>query len=100
MPDSTLCYADVDLGRIRQERLRTGSIADAQAEHVRRHEPFHVFEFDYDPPAGPLELARKLERFPYVPSDPAKLVENCWEAYHIQVQGLAERIKATASTTW
>jgi NAD+ synthase (glutamine-hydrolysing) len=95
MPDSTLCYADVDLGRIRQERLRTGSIADAQAEHVRRHEPFQIIEFDYDPPSGPLELARKLERFPYVPSDPAKLEENCWEAYHIQVQGLAERMKAT-----
>jgi NAD+ synthase (glutamine-hydrolysing) len=95
MPDSTLCYADVDLGRIRQERLRTGSIADTQAEHVRRHEPFQTIEFPYDPPQGPLGLARHLERFPYVPSDPAKLEENCWEAYHIQVQGLAERMKAT-----
>ncbi|MBW3616979.1 MAG: NAD(+) synthase [Proteobacteria bacterium] len=95
MPDSTLCYADVDIGRIRQERLRTGSIADAQVEHVRRNEPFRTIPFDYHPPEGALELARKLERFPYVPSDPAKLEENCWEAYHIQVQGLAERLKAT-----
>ena len=95
MPESTLCYADVDLGRIRQERMRTGSIADAQAEHVRRKEPFRVIEYDYDPPEGPLALARRLERFPYVPSDPARLEENCWEAYHIQVQGLAERLKAT-----
>jgi NAD+ synthase (glutamine-hydrolysing) len=30
-----------------------------------------------------------------VPSDPGKLEETCWEAYHIQVQGLAERMKAT-----
>jgi NAD+ synthase (glutamine-hydrolysing) len=95
MPDSTLCFADVDLGRIRQERLRTGSIADAQAEHVRRYEPFQTIEFPYDPPTGELELAREVERFPYVPSDPAKLDEHCWEAYHIQVQGLAERLKAT-----
>jgi len=99
MPDSTLCFADVDLGRIRQERLRTGSIADAQAEHVRRHEPFQTIAFDYEPPEGPLELAREVERFPYVPSDPARLEQDCWEAYHIQVQGLAERLKATGLQT-
>lgn len=95
MPDSTLCYADVDLGRIRQERMRTGSIADAQAEAVRAHQPFQTIEYPYDPPEGPLDLARDVERFPYVPSNPAKLDEHCWEAYHIQVQGLAERLKAT-----
>jgi NAD+ synthase (glutamine-hydrolysing) len=95
MPDSTLCFADVDLGRIRQERMRMGTMADAQAEHVRLHEPFHTVEFDYEPPAGEIELARTVERFPYVPADPAKLEQDCWEAYHIQVQGLAERMKAT-----
>src|SRR5204863_5889014 len=34
-------------------------------------------------------------RFPYVPADPAMLRENCYEAYNIQVQGLAQRLKAT-----
>ena len=33
--------------------------------------------------------------FPYVPSDPAMLRENCYEAYNIQVQGLAQRLEAT-----
>ncbi len=37
-------------------------------------------------------LERAIERFPYVPSDPAKLRDNCYEAYNIQVQGLAQRL--------
>ncbi len=39
---------------------------------------------------GP-EIARSLERFPFVPDDPARLDEDCYEAYNIQVQGLAKR---------
>ena len=46
-------------------------------------------------PGEPLELRRHVERFPYVPSDPAMLRENCYEAYNIQVQGLAQRVAAT-----
>ena len=40
-------------------------------------------------------LQRVIERFPFVPSDPAKLREHCYEAYNIQVQGLATRLQAT-----
>ena len=36
-----------------------------------------------------------IERFPYVPSDPAKLRDNCYEAYNIQVQGLAQRLMSS-----
>src|SRR5262249_6601419 len=51
--------------------------------------------FDFSAPEEPLELLRGVERFPYVPADPAMLRENCYEAYNIQVQGLAQRLKAT-----
>jgi NAD+ synthase (glutamine-hydrolysing) len=40
-------------------------------------------------------LRRTIERFPFVPSDPAKPREHCYEAYNIQVQGLATRLQAT-----
>ena len=46
-------------------------------------------------PKSALELRRAVERFPYVPADPAMLRDNCYEAYNIQVQGLAQRLKAT-----
>ena len=42
-----------------------------------------------------MALERPVERFPYVPSDPAKLRDNCYEAYNIQVQGLAQRLQSS-----
>src|SRR6185437_4773099 len=40
-------------------------------------------------------LARTVERFPFVPSDPARLDKDCYEAFNIQVAGLAKRLSAT-----
>src|SRR6202043_856115 len=51
--------------------------------------------FEFAVPDEPLELRRAVERFPYVPADPAMLRQNCYEAYNIQVQGLAQRLRAT-----
>ncbi len=93
--DSTLALADVDVGRIRQERLRTGSFGDAQAELAEDRAPWRRVRFAFAPPSGSLPLARRVERYPYVPSDPARLREDCYEAWNIQVQGLTERLRAT-----
>ncbi len=40
-------------------------------------------------------LERRVERFPFVPADPARLEQDCYEAYNIQVAGLAQRLGAT-----
>jgi len=93
--DSTLAVTDVDLGRIRQERARTVTMGDNAAAARERMAGFRTCEFTLDAPAEPLELARAVERFPYVPSDSDRLAEDCYEAYNIQVQGLAQRLKAT-----
>ena len=45
--------------------------------------------------ADSVALDRAVERFPYVPSDPAKLRDNCYEAYNIQIQGLAQRLQSS-----
>jgi NAD+ synthase (glutamine-hydrolysing) len=87
-------FADVDVERIRQERMRVGSFGDAMALAPPKV-PFRVVSFDFQPPAGDLALARGVERFPFTPSDPAKLRENCYEAYNIQVQGMARRLEAS-----
>src|SRR5262249_3254523 len=49
----------------------------------------------FDTPDSPVPLRRRVERFPYVPSDPAARDERCREAYNIQVQGLATRLAST-----
>ena len=83
--------ADVDLDLIRQERLRQGTFDDNAGWLVGvafRHVPFTL-----DPPhaAG---LRRRVERFPFVPSDGERLAQDCFEAYNIQVSGLAQRLAA------
>ena len=91
---AVMAMADVDVGRIRQERMRVVSFGDATTLNPPAA-PFRVATFDFTPPAGPLALDRAIERFPFTPSDPAKLAENCYEAYNIQVQGLARRVEAS-----
>ncbi|MDI1363588.1 MAG: NAD(+) synthase, partial [bacterium] len=91
---AVMAMADVDVDRIRQERMRVVSFGDA-AKEAPPVTPFRIVPFDFVPPAGDLALARAVERFPFTPSDPAKLAENCYEAYNIQIQGLARRVEAS-----
>jgi len=90
-----IAVADIDLGRIRQERMRTNTFGDNARLILESVPPFRRVEFDFAAPQGKLDLRRRVERFPFVPSDPAMLRENCYEAYNIQVQGLAQRLSAT-----
>jgi NAD+ synthase (glutamine-hydrolysing) len=94
-----MAAADVDVGRIRQERMRTNTFGDCAratgSGGAGAGAAFRTVAFDFAAPDEPLELCRNVERFPYVPSDPAMLRENCYEAYNIQVQGLAQRLRAT-----
>ena len=93
--ESTLVKADVDLGRVRQERLRNGGFAEGALFEKDRVERFRKIVFALDSPRASVKLERSIERFPYVPSDPAKLRDNCYEAYNIQVQGLAQRLQSS-----
>jgi NAD+ synthase (glutamine-hydrolysing) len=93
--DSVMIRADLDLGRIRQERLRNGGFADNAREQGTGVTRFRHVELKLEAPKKSVALERPVERFPYVPSDPAKLRENCYEAYNIQVQGLAQRLQSS-----
>jgi NAD+ synthase (glutamine-hydrolysing) len=92
---STMASADVDLGRIRQERMRGTTFRDCAAQELTCSPEFRTIPFAQHVPEQPVPLARLIERFPYVPSDPDMLRENCYEAYNIQVQGLAKRLQAS-----
>ncbi len=92
--DSALITADVDLGRIRQERMRVNPFGDCAREESERTGMFRASPFSLDAPNETVALRRLIDRFPFVPPDPAKLREQCYEAYNIQVQGLATRLKA------
>ena len=94
--DASLTIADVDVERIAQERMRTGTFNDAAAR--RRHHPerrFRTIAFDHRPQRRALGLRRPNRRFPFVPNDAAHLDRDCYEAFNIQVAGLVRRIEAT-----
>ena len=84
--------ADIDLGLLRQERLRMGTFDDNARRSGRA---FRRVAFTLAPPGSDLGLRRRVERFPFVPSDPARLEADCYEAYNIQVSGLVQRLRAS-----
>jgi NAD+ synthase (glutamine-hydrolysing) len=90
-----IAVADIDLGRIRQERMRTNTFGDNARLINAEGPPFRRIGFEFAVPRVEGELRRSVERFPFVPSDPAMLSDNCYEAYNIQIQGLAQRLSAT-----
>jgi NAD+ synthase (glutamine-hydrolysing) len=86
--------ADVDLDLLRSERLRMGTFDDNRRHHAARVEGFRRIGFRLDPPSTDIGLRREVERFPFVPADPARLELDCFEAYNIQVSGLEQRLRA------
>jgi len=91
--------ADVDLERLVQERARMTSFNDAVRDGHAEGPPLRRVSVPFEVPDVPVPLNRHVERFPYVPSDPAARDERCREAYNIQVQGLASRLASTGIKT-
>ena len=87
---------DVDLDRIRQERIRQGTFDDNRRGFEARStaERFRTVGVELRPPTGDIGLRRKVDRFPFVPDDAERLALDCYEAYHIQVSGLEQRLHA------
>jgi NAD+ synthase (glutamine-hydrolysing) len=86
--------ADVDLDLLRSERLRMGTFDDNRRHHQEALKSFRRIGFVLDPPGGDIGLRREVERFPFVPSDPQRLQQDCYEGYNIQVAGLEQRLRA------
>ncbi|CAN5892402.1 NAD(+) synthase [soil metagenome] len=93
--DEQLIAADLDLERLAQERMRMTPFTDAAGEHRERLRMLRRIPFEFALPESEIPLLRRVERFPYVPSDPAVRDERCFEAYNIQVHGLMKRLQAT-----
>jgi len=87
-----MALADIDLDLLRQERARMGSFDDNRRRHPAA---FRAVPFRLEPPTGDVGLERQVERFPFVPADPARLSQDCYEGYNIQVAGVAQRLRAT-----
>jgi NAD+ synthase (glutamine-hydrolysing) len=90
-----LTIADVDVQRLRLERMRMptfndNAVAAGHPEKTRRR-----IRFDHQPALKDVGFERKLRRFPFVPNRIEQLDHDCYEAFNIQVQGIAKRFTAT-----
>lgn len=88
--------ADVDVQRLRLERMRVGTFGDAAAAAGHPESRFRRIPFDHPLQTGDVGLRRDQRRFPYVPNRPERLAQDCYEAFNIQVDGLARRFQATS----
>ena len=84
--------ADIDLDLLRQERLQMGSFDTNRRRNARE---YRTIGFTLAPPTEDVGFLRTIERFPFVPADVARLEQDCYEAYNIQVSGLMQRLQAT-----
>ena len=106
---------DVDVEGLLAERLRQGSFDDnREALAVRRaDDPLEPDDLPGRAASAPnrfltvrigrralrvprsdIGLRRVVDRFPFVPDDPARLAQDCYEAYTIQVAALVQRLRA------
>jgi len=106
---------DVDVEGLLAERLRQGSFDDnREALAVRRaDDPLEPDDLPGRAASAPnrfltvrighralrvprsdIGLRRVVDRFPFVPDDPARLAQDCYEAYNIQVAALVQRLRA------
>jgi NAD+ synthase (glutamine-hydrolysing) len=89
--EETLLVADVDLARLRNERIHTNSFGDAQLS-LGIARDFQRVGFTLDPDATPRRLVRPVDAHPFVPQGQA-LRERCEDIFHTQVAGLAKRLE-------
>jgi NAD+ synthase (glutamine-hydrolysing) len=90
-----IILADLDLDRLAQDRMRQTSFGANARTHKETLLRFRRIPLETDPIGGRLLLEREYARFPYIPADTAKRDQRCYEAYNIQVQGLAQRLKSS-----
>ena len=93
--EEQVIVADLDVERLVQERVRMTCFNDSVQVLRERVRSVRRIRIPFELPSRAVPLRRVIERFPYVPADPAARDERCREAYSIQVQGLTTRLAST-----
>jgi NAD+ synthase (glutamine-hydrolysing) len=95
----TLLAADLDIDRLRIERIKTSSFAEGHSSPLALSQiSFRIESILLGPAAAPADsrdrkLLRSVEAHPFVPQGEERLRERCEEIFHTQVAGLARRLE-------
>lgn len=95
-----LTIADVDLERLSHDRMHQTSFGQSVRAHSAVLQQFRrvplSLELSTD---SPLALRRRVDPYPYVPSNPQQRDVRCQEVFNIQVQALVQRLKSSGIET-
>ena len=95
----TLALADVDPRVLVEDRMRQTSFGQNAARHATA---FRVVAVEGQAERRGAEMFHRLERrvesYPFVPTDPARLDQRCAEVFHILTTSLARRLVALPDT--
>ncbi|SHH33216.1 NAD+ synthase (glutamine-hydrolysing) [Jatrophihabitans endophyticus] len=92
--EAQLLVADVDLARIRLERMRMPTFHDSAVAAGAPEQRYRTVAFAHRPHHRDVGLRRPLRRFPFVPDERSHLDQDCYEAFNIQVAALARRFRS------
>ncbi len=92
--DSKLTVADIDIERLRNDRLKNKSFSVSEYSFLKDMPMQHV-EVDMAASLSVLKLQRHIPSMPFVPADDNMLNDRCDEIFSIQVGGLAKRLLHT-----
>jgi NAD+ synthase (glutamine-hydrolysing) len=90
-PDGELLAADLDLERLRHDRVQTNSFNDNRRD-LAAGCGFRRVAFDLELAPRSPDLLRFVDAHPFVPQDPATLKDRCDEIFHTQTAGLVKRL--------
>lgn len=93
LQDAQITLADLDLDRIRADRMRLNSFRDAQVRYLNSTAPWRRHRVQLEPPRVEGTI-RTISRNPYVPSAEPARREHTREVLQIQVAGLIQRLRA------
>lgn len=89
--EEEICYADIDLQKLTQERKKLSTFWITSDESHQR------IYFDLCP--APTRLCRKFEPLPFVPRGEEERTKRCEEIFALQYMGLAKRLRHIGAET-
>ncbi|MDR0823865.1 MAG: NAD(+) synthase [Prevotella sp.] len=92
--DSKVTVADIDVERLKNDRLKNKSFSLSEYEVLKKIE-YRKVSIDTNPAADALSLKRFVSPTPFVPANDSSLNDRCDEIFSIQVGGLAKRMLHT-----
>lgn len=94
--DDQITYADFDLEHLKEDRIKMTSFGEGMHEIPKTN--FRFIDMDVSLPKIK-NLTRKINPYPFIPSDQENRNKVCQEIFNIQAAGLAKRLEHSGVKT-